>query len=100
MTSFFWDMFSTRQAVKMKLSIDQKLKNDAVWLLADFKNTDIWWQRTLMKIMYWFFRNTCQIEASKLPDFGQIFKKGKHSIKFRDIYYHGMIESTIYTTTK
>ena len=97
MTAFFWDMFPTNEAVRMKQSIDQKLKNDAIWLLVDFKNTDIWWQRILMRVMYLFFRFTCHIEASELPDFDQIFIREKHTIQFRHSFYHGMIESTVYT---
>lgn len=99
MTAFFWDMFSTKKAVRMKQSIDQKIKNDAIWLLADFKNTDIWWQEILIKVMYWFFRSTCHIEASELPDFDQIFIRGKHTKQFRDTFYNGMIESTVYNYT-
>lgn len=99
MTAFFWDMFSTKKAVRMKQAIDQKIKNDAIWLLADFKNTDIWWQEILIKVMYWFFRFTCHIEASELPDFDQIFIRGKHTKQFRDTFYNGMIESTVYNYT-
>ena len=95
-TAFFWDMFRTNTSLEMKHSIDKKVKNDALWLLADFKNTDIWRQKGLMKMMYWFFRVTCRIEASELPDFGQIFDKQKHKVLFQKTFYHGMIESTLY----
>ena len=99
MTAFFWDMFSTNEAVRMKQSIEVKMKNDAIWLLADFKNTDIWWQKILMKIMYWFFRTTCHIKASELPDFEKIYHIEKQSVKFRDTFCRGMIESTVYNYT-
>lgn len=99
MTAFFWDMFSTNEAMRMKSSIDQKLKKEAIWLLTDFKNTDIWWQRILMKMMYLFFRSTCHIEASELPDFDQIFNKDQHTVQSINTFYNGMIESTVYTYT-
>ena len=95
-TAFFWDMFDTSTSVKMKESLDLKVKNDALWLLADFKNTDIWWQQILMKVMFWFFGLTCRIEASELPDFSQIFDEQKHNVLFQKNFYHGMIESTLY----
>ena len=95
-TMFFWDMFSTNEALKMKEMINRHLNNHAIWLLADFKNTDIWWQRILMEIMYWFFRVTCHINAYELPDFDLIFKKEKYTMLFQQTFYHGMIESTIY----
>ncbi len=96
MTAFFWDMFSTDESLKMKASIGQHLKNDVIWLLADFKNTDIWRQRVLLKVMYGFFRVTCRIEASVLPDFDKIFEKGKYEVLFCETFYHGMIQSAIY----
>lgn len=97
LTAFFWDMFQTNQAIRIKSLINQKIKKDAIWLLADFKNTDIWWQKILVKTMYSFFRSTCRIEASELPDFDQIFNKEEHKVQFQQIYYYGMIESTAYT---
>lgn len=100
LTPFFWDMFSTTSALKIKATIEQKLENDAIWLLADFKNTDIWWQHMLMNIMYWFFRVTCNIEASKLPDFTKIFNKEKHMVSFHASFYKGMIASTVYRLNK
>jgi len=100
LTAFFWDMFQTSQALRMKSLINQKVKKDAIWLLADFKNTDIWWQKILMKAMYGFFRTICRIEASELPDFSQIFNKDEHTIDFQDTFYHGMIESTVYNYKK
>ena len=99
-TSFFWDMFSTSRALKMKALIDQQLKNKAIWLLTDFKNSNIWWQRGLLKGMYCFFRATCHIEAFELPDFDQIFNRKKHTILYQDTFYHEMIRSTLYEQKK
>jgi ubiquinone/menaquinone biosynthesis C-methylase UbiE len=99
-TAFFWDMFHANRAMKMKQEIDLKLKNDAFWLCADFKNTDIWWQKILMRVMYWFFKVTCRIEASELPEFSQIFDKGKHEVLFQKTFHHGMIESTLYKRSR
>jgi len=95
-TAYFWDMFETDHAMAMKRSIDEKVKNDALWLSADFRNTDIWWQKKLTKIMYWFFRITCHIEASELPNFDTIFSKQDHKVLFQKSFYYGMIESTLY----
>jgi ubiquinone/menaquinone biosynthesis C-methylase UbiE len=100
MTAFFWDMFQTRTAMHMKDMINQKVKKHAVWLLTDFKNSDIWWQKILLNIMYRFFRMICKIEASKLPDFDQVYLENEHTLSFQSTFYHGMIESTIYKSKK
>jgi len=93
-TNFFWDMFATDKAILLKSKIELRLKNEAQWLVADFKNTDIWWQRALIKLMYWFFRATCNIEAKQLPDFDRLFTNENEIYKSN--FHHGMIESVIY----
>jgi ubiquinone/menaquinone biosynthesis C-methylase UbiE len=95
-TNFFWDMFLTQSAIDIKNKIDEHLNIHAQWLVVDFKNADIWWQRALMKIMYWFFRITCGIEARSLPDFEELFVNEKKNQVYRATFYQGMIESHIY----
>jgi tRNA (cmo5U34)-methyltransferase len=37
------------------------------WLVADFSQPRRWWQRLLLRLMYWFFRYTAGLTASRLP---------------------------------
>jgi ubiquinone/menaquinone biosynthesis C-methylase UbiE len=53
-TPFLLDNFTDEMLGEIFPVIDKHLSNNGVWLYADFRNTDVAWQRSMLKIMYVF----------------------------------------------
>jgi ubiquinone/menaquinone biosynthesis C-methylase UbiE len=73
-TPFLFDNFSTITASSVFLKIHQLVKPGGLVLFADFVQNNFW-QKSLLKIMYSFFRFTCHIEAHRLTDTALLFKQ-------------------------
>jgi len=71
-TPFVLGLF-TEETLQTRLvpRLRQALKPDGVWLVTDFVNTPVWWQRTLLWSMIRFFRLTADIEARQLANWQQ-----------------------------
>lgn len=75
LTPFLFDGFSQ---IKMELlfsKINHSLQQNGLWIYTDFYLTEKskYWKKALIKIMYVFFRFTCNIEAKHLPDINNCF---------------------------
>jgi ubiquinone/menaquinone biosynthesis C-methylase UbiE len=66
---FFLDCFSGATVQSVFYKINTSLKINGLWLNIDFCLTEKsnFWQKTLIRLMYTFFRFICNIEATKLP---------------------------------
>ena len=86
-TPFLFDNF-TEQTLKIVFDhIHNLLKPGGIWLNADFQITGKWWQKALLKTMYFFFKLLCSVEASKLPDVEKQFEgNGYHEIAGKTFY--------------
>ncbi len=75
-TSFFFDNFSQMNCQLIFKQLHNSLKQNGIWLYADFEqstNRGQYWQMFLLKFMYLFFRVICKLEANKLPDIKAVF---------------------------
>ncbi len=98
LTPFFFDNFSEDKIQAIFSKLNALLKNDGIWLFADFvyaKNKNPLWQKLLLKTMYFFFRATCCIEAGKLINM-DIYFAGGYSKIFEAYKYSRFIKSTVY----
>ncbi|HRI80474.1 MAG TPA: class I SAM-dependent methyltransferase [Cyclobacteriaceae bacterium] len=93
---FFLDLFSTAHLSEVIGQIALASNIETRWLITDFVNGGKWWQKSLLMIMYFFFRIICNIEAIVLPDWREVL----HEMAFIKIetglFYHGFIESHHY----
>lgn len=67
-TNFYLDLFTDIAICKAVRKIRQSLKPNAFWIATDFTSGIKWWQRVLLKVMYYFFRIVSKIKSSELPD--------------------------------
>jgi ubiquinone/menaquinone biosynthesis C-methylase UbiE len=76
-TPFVIDNFSTATADVLFKKIDKSLVSDAIWLFADFQigETNTLWKKAFLKLMYIFFKISCNIQATHLPDTSALFEK-------------------------
>ena len=94
-TPFLFDNFSYRTAEEIFFKTDKFLKREAMWLFADFRAGTVW-QAALLKLMYLFFRLTCNIEAKQLPDISLLFKKAGYELINRQSFFSDFIFSEVY----
>ena len=96
LTPFLFDNFTDDSLQKIFPEISKGLKRGGLWLHCDFEETGRFTQRFLLKVMYFFFRVCCGIEASGLPDVSALFSRYEYKISGRKTYMKGFIAATIY----
>jgi ubiquinone/menaquinone biosynthesis C-methylase UbiE len=75
LTPFLFDNFSQSTSELIFKKLDNSLKPKGKWLYVDFciSNKSNYRQQFLLKLMYVFFRVTCNIKANQLPDLKDYF---------------------------
>jgi len=95
-TNFYLDLFTDPFLEDVVNRIQSVLKPGACWLATDFIKGNPWWQKEMLRIMYWFFSITCHIEPKQLPDWtGSMEKAGGKEIKSK-AFYSGFIKTSLY----
>jgi len=95
-TAFLFDSFSDKTMQDVFGHIHSLLKPGGFWLYSDFKLTETWWQRAMLKTMLRFFRLVCHIEASKLPDVDHQFEMHQYTIVEDQAFFNDFIISRVY----
>ncbi len=54
------------------------------------------WQKSLVRLMYFFFGLVSKVEARRLPDTDLYFRQNGFVTKDRKAFYGGLIHSVIY----
>ena len=95
-THFYLDLFTDALLNVSLEKIQTTLKSNSIWLATDFINGKRVWQGVLLSVMYLFFRVTCGIESSKLPDWNQQLQRmGLFKVKSK-FFFREFIEATVY----
>jgi ubiquinone/menaquinone biosynthesis C-methylase UbiE len=100
-TPFLFDNFSEETAAIVFDSIDKSLKEDGLWLFADFQLTDdkVFWQGAMLATMYFLFRIMCGVEANKLPDTNRQFTEHHYQLTVEKTFLKKFIVSRIFRKT-
>ena len=96
LTPFLFDNFTDDNLRKIFSLIDKRLVKDGAWLYCDFQNTDVFWQKALLKAMYFFFRTSCGIEARQLPDAAALFAAFGYRAKEQKMFMNNFVTSAVY----
>jgi len=96
LTPFLFDNFTNKTLQKIFAGINAHLKPKGLWLYCDFHNTEVFWQKFLLKIMYLFFRLFCGIEATRLPDADACFAANHFKIAKQKTFMNGFLRACIY----
>ena len=97
-TPFIFDNFTKKKIGSIFSKLLPMLKPKGLWLHADFvydKSESPFWQKILLKVMYFFFRITCRIETTELVDLGPYFAQDFQKI-FEGSFYFGFIKARAY----
>ncbi len=98
LTPFLFDNFLFNKAEMVFNKLDALLKTNGKWLQVDFiydKNKSKLWQKAMLRIMYFFFKIVCNIEASELINMDIFFQK-KYHVVFETWHYFKFIKSSVY----
>lgn len=95
-TAFYLDMFKQNEVHEIVNVTNCKLNDNGSWMFIDFRNSNRYVHRLLLKIMYLFFKATCSIDANKLANFEEIFTKNRLKRVGEKRFFNGMVESIIY----
>ena len=96
LTPFLFDNFTDDSLRKIFSLIDTHVAANGMWLYCDFQNTEVLWQKILLKVMYIFFRISCGIEAYHLPDAAACFAQHNYYVKDKMPFMNGFILSAVY----
>lgn len=97
LTPFLFDNFTTPQMAQVFALLHNRLHPSALWLYCDFKDTGKLWQKAMLRIMYTFFRLTCGISASSLPNVEAQFQQHHYTPIQQHTLLHGFITAIIYS---
>lgn len=73
-THFFLDCFAEAGLREVVEKLSGSATDDAIWLVADFRETRRWFGRLLLATMYLFFRAVAGIEARRLVDYEPLLR--------------------------
>ncbi len=98
LTAFLFDNFGEDKAKSVFYGLHNKLKNGGLWLFADFSDNHLHtkWQSVLLKIMYFFFKRSANIEAKYLISMYPFFNKENYKYLLERYYYFSFIKATVF----
>jgi len=96
-TAFYLDLFSSLTLLGVIGKIKRVLAPGSVWLVSDFIERNVWWQRVLLQVMYKFFRWCCGIEARRLPPWEHHMAVQGLRMEEEQLFFRDFIKSARYT---
>ncbi|MCR5886909.1 class I SAM-dependent methyltransferase [Hymenobacter sp. J193] len=96
LTFFFLDLFDLPRLRPLLARLHQARRAGSPWLLADFAPPRTWWQRGMLRLMYWFFGLTTGISGRQLPPIrAELARLGLHAGP-PQYGFGGMVETVIF----
>jgi len=95
-TPFLFDNFTPEKLEAVFTHMNPLLKNNGLWLNADFQLTGRWWQNMLLKSMLLLFRLLCGVESTKLPDFEKLFDLYGYKVVDSKTFFGEFVVSNVY----
>jgi tRNA (cmo5U34)-methyltransferase len=98
-TNFFLDLFSNSLPTVVQ-KIKAALSGRSIWIVTEFVDEERLWHRTMLKIMYIFFRTTTGIEATRLPDYEKQLEKAGIKKSKEKLFFGSFIRSAVYSISE
>jgi ubiquinone/menaquinone biosynthesis C-methylase UbiE len=99
LTGFLFDNFSGVRAAQVVGQLYPMLESEGCWLFADFycsRGEGRFWQRLMLRVMYFSARLICKVEAEALPDMDGLFAQAGLAPVHISWYYRGFIKAVAY----
>ncbi len=97
-TPFFLDNFSHVECNNIFKKLHKCLKQNGKWLYSDFelKQKNKLWHKAIVKLMYLFFKITCNIQANQLPDVDIYFLQHNYNLIWVRYNFNKLIVSKVF----
>lgn len=95
-TNFFLDVLNDPSLIEWVRRAGKQLRPGGIWIVTEFEQTKSAWHHALLAIMYTFFRWTCGIEATALPDWKGAFATNRIALSEERHHYSSFIRSCLY----
>jgi ubiquinone/menaquinone biosynthesis C-methylase UbiE len=93
-TGYYLDLFSTKDLRIVIQKIAPLLRRRGIWLVSEFRN-NAWWHKIYLKLMYSFFRITCSLKNSQLPDWKMVLTDAQFEWQDTHVFFNGFIEAAV-----
>ena len=94
-TNFYLDLFPKESCISAIRKIRSVIRANGIWLVTDFLNTT-WWHSAMLGAMYRFFKLTCAIEASALPQWKNLLEENAFTEYKSHEFFGGFIKSAVF----
>ena len=94
-TNFYLDLFTRESCMSVIRKIRPVIRANGIWLVSDFLNTT-WWHSAMLAVMYRFFKLTCDIEASALPQWKNLLEENAFTEDKSHDFFGGFIKSAVF----
>lgn len=93
--NFYFDLFTSLTLPSVLEDIERSINPGSKLLVSEFVQGSRW-QQLLLFVMYQFFRWTCSLEASRLPDWQNELTTHRFTERHAKTFCHGFIKSSLY----
>lgn len=93
-THFFLDCFTARQLEHIVERVHQAAPPGALWLISEFREPR--WARALLRALYFFFRVTTGLEASRLIDHRPLLRQRGFRLIREEVSRRGLLASELW----
>jgi tRNA (cmo5U34)-methyltransferase len=97
-TNFYLDLFDQSTLEKVVALVRGAMHRDSGWVITDFVRGR-WWHNFLLKVMYFFFRVTCNIQAPQLPAWENTVEAAGFRSAGEAFYYGEFIKTVLVKIT-
>jgi ubiquinone/menaquinone biosynthesis C-methylase UbiE len=97
-TSFVLDVFSESRLRNAMDILYKVLRTAGYWIQTDFYvyQSNPWWQKALVRTMYWFFWITANQHNQQIADFDHHFKERSLALVAQKMFCHDMVKTVLY----
>ena len=98
-SNFFLDCFMHEKLATILKSLDDKLGTNGIWIVCDFKESGLI-SKLYLKMMYFFFRAICGIQASRISDYFKSIEILGYKEEMKLSYMNGFIKAVKFVKTE
>lgn len=94
-TNFYFDLFSDKNLMQIVRHLQRHKKANALWFVTEFQDV-VWWHGAMLRLMYFFFKIICRIDASRLPKWrGALQAHGWREVD-QQLHFGGFINTSFW----
>jgi len=98
---YFMDLFKEDELIEILKRVDHLSADHTILHIADFRKpqngSGSWWQRWLVKLMYFFFRITTKLKTRELPEIEETLKHTGYAEVMERSWMKGLVFASVWS---